>query len=290
MQQQMQPQQMMLPQHQQLTPQQLPQQSFQNQQPQQQQHDQQQQQQTHLQQLPNMPLQQMHPQLQAHLFGSPGSNSGSQPPSMGGGSVASSERWPEDDDEDFSTEEADATLRQQLTPLSQRTPSSKGQQQRAKKPSRLPRQSSEGKESREVPARQTPAKELRESPLPADDLALLAPMKPPVPPSRLVQPLPVGLQDGSQPAGRSLEELLEQVPYNDEGERTSLGSLQHPETCSPCLFWFKGKCGKGIHCDYCHFRHPGQKNKRIRPSKNTRQQMRTVPSTQKDDDPEDEVS
>ena len=102
---------------------------------------------------------------------------------------------------------------------------------------------------------------------------------------RLAQPLPVGQQDPSKTKGSTVEELLAQVPTNEEGERTSLGSLQHPDTCSPCLFWFKGKCGKGVHCDYCHFRHPGQKNKRIRPSKHTRLQMRAA--TQ-DDDEEDE--
>eukprot|EP00930_Biecheleria_cincta_P038168 TRINITY_DN26221_c0_g1_i2.p1 TRINITY_DN26221_c0_g1~~TRINITY_DN26221_c0_g1_i2.p1 ORF type:complete len:368 (+),score=46.43 TRINITY_DN26221_c0_g1_i2:22-1125(+) len=68
--------------------------------------------------------------------------------------------------------------------------------------------------------------------------------------------------------------LLALVPFNDEGEKASLGSRNHPNKCSPCIFWFRDLCGKGVECDYCHFRHPGQKNKRIRPSKNTRMQMR----------------
>lgn len=68
--------------------------------------------------------------------------------------------------------------------------------------------------------------------------------------------------------------LLALVPINDEGEKASIGSRNHPDKCSPCIFWFRELCGKGMECDYCHFRHPGQKNKRIRPSKNTRLQMR----------------
>lgn len=74
------------------------------------------------------------------------------------------------------------------------------------------------------------------------------------------------------------EAMLAQVPYNDEGERASLGSRLHPDSCNPCIFWFKDKalCNKGAMCDFCHFRHPGQKNKRIRPSKNTRLQMRAA--------------
>ncbi|CAE6946777.1 unnamed protein product [Symbiodinium sp. CCMP2592] len=80
----------------------------------------------------------------------------------------------------------------------------------------------------------------------------------------------------SQPSDE--DALLSQIPFNDEGERASLGSRLHPDNCNPCIFWFKDKtfCNKGIMCDFCHFRHPGQKNKRIRPSKNTRLQMRAA--------------
>eukprot|EP00930_Biecheleria_cincta_P077452 TRINITY_DN6474_c0_g1_i3.p1 TRINITY_DN6474_c0_g1~~TRINITY_DN6474_c0_g1_i3.p1 ORF type:complete len:341 (+),score=53.46 TRINITY_DN6474_c0_g1_i3:89-1111(+) len=70
------------------------------------------------------------------------------------------------------------------------------------------------------------------------------------------------------------ETLLSMVPLNDEGERASLGSLKHPDRCSPCIFWFRDVCTRGVQCEYCHFRHQGQKKKRIRPSKNTRMQMR----------------
>eukprot|EP00930_Biecheleria_cincta_P077450 TRINITY_DN6474_c0_g1_i1.p1 TRINITY_DN6474_c0_g1~~TRINITY_DN6474_c0_g1_i1.p1 ORF type:complete len:360 (+),score=53.70 TRINITY_DN6474_c0_g1_i1:71-1081(+) len=70
------------------------------------------------------------------------------------------------------------------------------------------------------------------------------------------------------------ETLSSPVPLNNEGEQASLGSLKHPDKCSPCIFWFGDVCTKGVQCLYCHIRHPGQKKKRIRPSKNTRMQMR----------------
>mmetsp|Transcript_11044 Transcript_11044/g.25271 ORF Transcript_11044/g.25271 Transcript_11044/m.25271 type:complete len:227 (+) Transcript_11044:131-811(+) len=57
---------------------------------------------------------------------------------------------------------------------------------------------------------------------------------------------------------------------SDLGEAPSIGSLKHPDACSPCLFWFRNACTKGESCTFCHFMHEGQKNKRIRPSKKTR--------------------
>lgn len=69
--------------------------------------------------------------------------------------------------------------------------------------------------------------------------------------------------------------ILQQIPKNDQGELSSIGSIRHLDgECSPCLFWFRKSCAKGIHCSYCHFRHKGQRNKRIRPSRKTRLQMR----------------
>lgn len=66
--------------------------------------------------------------------------------------------------------------------------------------------------------------------------------------------------------------LLQQIPRDSEGRITSVGSIAHARgKCSPCVFWFKSACAKGLSCTYCHFRHKGQKNKRIRPSKKTRQ-------------------
>eukprot|EP00931_Biecheleriopsis_adriatica_P070948 TRINITY_DN4477_c0_g1_i7.p1 TRINITY_DN4477_c0_g1~~TRINITY_DN4477_c0_g1_i7.p1 ORF type:complete len:368 (+),score=27.83 TRINITY_DN4477_c0_g1_i7:102-1205(+) len=72
------------------------------------------------------------------------------------------------------------------------------------------------------------------------------------------------------------ETLLSLVPINTEGEPSSVGSFKHPGSCSPCNFWFKGLCSKGVRCTYCHFRHEGQKSKRIRPSKNTRLWKRSL--------------
>lgn len=80
-------------------------------------------------------------------------------------------------------------------------------------------------------------------------------------------------QEGNVPDSQS---LMDQVPLNEKGKFSSIGSIRHKYgDCSPCLFWFRNCCAKGIHCDYCHIRHKGQKNKRIRPSKKTRMQMRT---------------
>lgn len=71
------------------------------------------------------------------------------------------------------------------------------------------------------------------------------------------------------------EGLLEQIPKDEQGELTSIGSFKHEAgTCAPCLFWFNSVCSKELRCQYCHFRHEGQKKKRIRPSKKTRLQMR----------------
>jgi len=65
--------------------------------------------------------------------------------------------------------------------------------------------------------------------------------------------------------------LLAQIPRDGHGTLTSVGSIKHAGgDCSPCLFWFRKACARGIACDYCHSRHKGQRNKRIRPSRKTR--------------------
>jgi len=69
--------------------------------------------------------------------------------------------------------------------------------------------------------------------------------------------------------------LLKRIPRNDSGELASVGSINHFDgMCSPCLFWFRKVCKNGLICSYCHFKHDGQKKKRIRPSKKTRAQRR----------------
>lgn len=70
--------------------------------------------------------------------------------------------------------------------------------------------------------------------------------------------------------------ILHLIPRDENGLMTSEGSIAHfqgatVEQCNPCVFWFKGRCGKGISCPYCHFRHIGQKPKRLRESKYTRE-------------------
>jgi len=73
----------------------------------------------------------------------------------------------------------------------------------------------------------------------------------------------------------NIQNLLPLVPRNERGQLSSLGSISHASgQCCPCLFWFRGVCAKGVHCSYCHMWHKGQRNKRIRPSKKTRKQMR----------------
>ncbi|CAE8632983.1 unnamed protein product [Polarella glacialis] len=64
--------------------------------------------------------------------------------------------------------------------------------------------------------------------------------------------------------------ILSLIPRSAEGELASVGSIRHPADCSPCLFWFKNACPRSVSCTYCHFRHLGQRSKRIRPSKRTR--------------------
>lgn len=82
--------------------------------------------------------------------------------------------------------------------------------------------------------------------------------------------------------------VLQKVPRNDQGEISSIGSILHASnTCSPCLFWFRKSCSKSIQCGYCHFRHAGQKNKRIRPSRKARLQMRAYKNDGADDDDTD---
>lgn len=82
--------------------------------------------------------------------------------------------------------------------------------------------------------------------------------------------------------------LLSQIPRNDEGQITTLGSLRHGSgDCSPCVFWFQNACVKGMLCSYCHFRHAGQRTKRIRPSKRTRQRLRGE-AANADQDPGDD--
>mmetsp|Transcript_26703 Transcript_26703/g.61467 ORF Transcript_26703/g.61467 Transcript_26703/m.61467 type:complete len:226 (-) Transcript_26703:105-782(-) len=74
-----------------------------------------------------------------------------------------------------------------------------------------------------------------------------------------------------------LPDVQEEDEEDDDGEDAppvdppSIGSRNHPDSCNPCVFWFKSACAKGAGCSFCHLLHEGQKKKRIRPSKKTRQ-------------------
>jgi len=69
--------------------------------------------------------------------------------------------------------------------------------------------------------------------------------------------------------------LLKEIPLDESGNLTSLGSLHHKEgECSPCQFWFKGVCINSLACDQCHFAHEGQRLRRLRPSKQGRLRMK----------------
>mmetsp|Transcript_78125 Transcript_78125/g.197241 ORF Transcript_78125/g.197241 Transcript_78125/m.197241 type:complete len:285 (+) Transcript_78125:133-987(+) len=83
-------------------------------------------------------------------------------------------------------------------------------------------------------------------------------------------------------------DLLAKVPTNQNGEMTSVGSIGHSEgKCNPCAYWFKGVCAHGVTCRHCHFMHEGQRGKRLRPSKLTRQRLKNKGSGQEGSAPED---
>lgn len=85
--------------------------------------------------------------------------------------------------------------------------------------------------------------------------------------------------EGAMPLDK-LQELartgvLASIPRDEAGELASVGSIRHATNeCAPCAYWFKGICKYSVACHYCHYLHPGQKSKRLRPSKQTRMRMR----------------
>jgi len=69
--------------------------------------------------------------------------------------------------------------------------------------------------------------------------------------------------------------LLFEIPRNDKDEWSSIGSKAHAEgECSPCIFWFRGFCKKGLACAHCHFAHPGQQSRRFKPNQRLRAAIR----------------
>jgi hypothetical protein len=71
------------------------------------------------------------------------------------------------------------------------------------------------------------------------------------------------------------EGQLHLIPRDENGALTSLGAIKHESgECFSCAYWFKGLCKYGISCNYCHMVHPGQRGKRLRPSRQTRMRMK----------------
>merc|ERR1719160_1557123 len=73
----------------------------------------------------------------------------------------------------------------------------------------------------------------------------------------------------------SSDDIVKCVPRDSEGNLTSIGTIPHylnpiGEQCEPCVFWFQAVCHKGETCLQCHTLHNGQKVKKIRASKATR--------------------
>mmetsp|Transcript_57305 Transcript_57305/g.134050 ORF Transcript_57305/g.134050 Transcript_57305/m.134050 type:complete len:214 (-) Transcript_57305:221-862(-) len=53
-----------------------------------------------------------------------------------------------------------------------------------------------------------------------------------------------------------LERLTAQVPKTENGEPTSVGSINHPNGCYPCVFFVRPSgCIRGVQCEGCHFPH-----------------------------------
>merc|ERR1712232_720038 len=50
---------------------------------------------------------------------------------------------------------------------------------------------------------------------------------------------------------------------------------------------FRKTCAKGVLCKHCHFRHGGQRRKRIRPSKKTRTLLRANAESDEDESPDE---
>merc|ERR1719352_559790 len=72
-----------------------------------------------------------------------------------------------------------------------------------------------------------------------------------------------------------LAELKASVRQDKDGQPTSVGSSNHPNTCKPCLFVFtKFSCENGIFCTFCHFKH--KRGNRPRPCKGKRNRYRKL--------------
>mmetsp|Transcript_65658 Transcript_65658/g.129390 ORF Transcript_65658/g.129390 Transcript_65658/m.129390 type:complete len:205 (-) Transcript_65658:126-740(-) len=71
------------------------------------------------------------------------------------------------------------------------------------------------------------------------------------------------------------EIMLDMIPKDEDGQLTSVGALIHENgKCSPCLFKLKNRCNKFWRCAYCHLPHKLKKNKKLRPGRAARLQLR----------------
>mmetsp|Transcript_42163 Transcript_42163/g.106139 ORF Transcript_42163/g.106139 Transcript_42163/m.106139 type:complete len:281 (-) Transcript_42163:37-879(-) len=67
-----------------------------------------------------------------------------------------------------------------------------------------------------------------------------------------------------------LAEIMQRVPLDEDGQPTSLGSIDHAfDTCRPCVFKrSKLGCHSGIQCNFCHL--PHKRKSKQRPCKGKR--------------------
>lgn len=73
------------------------------------------------------------------------------------------------------------------------------------------------------------------------------------------------------------------IPYDDEGNVTSLGSILHAHGgCKPCAFWKRDRCHKKDLCLFCHFEHDIPKPACSRKSKSRRMRLARHKNNQQD--------
>ncbi|CEL92468.1 unnamed protein product [Vitrella brassicaformis CCMP3155] len=74
--------------------------------------------------------------------------------------------------------------------------------------------------------------------------------------------------------GEITEEIKAMIPRDEDGNLTSIGSIEHakdPSKCQPCLFHHRQGCTNGLACRFCHFPHTPRKKSRASKRKRLRQ-------------------
>merc|ERR1712176_548806 len=84
------------------------------------------------------------------------------------------------------------------------------------------------------------------------------------------------LQFTEQELAEQDQEALKGIPLGEDGQPTSLGSINHDTgTCKPCLFSnSKTGCQNGRMCQFCHF--PHKRKDKPRPCKGKRERYRKL--------------